>query len=498
MLDADDLEGWLKTAPAAHYWTSEHLGLQPRDARTIGEWWRRFQEQTRPSLPADLFLAGRSELAVQLRARVQDKPNLTTIQSESAEDCLAFIYGALETVESDDLTPVVAVTASHVWDRIVERPGHSVLIPIFDSADVATALDAGHHVISVIDRTSVPRRAVDITLPRVDRLAAAQAFQELGMDYREADRLAVLARRSLPALKRSIALDPRFKRPGWSNDERASALAGLVLVGSWTSSDYDMGVLEVLTGRSRQELDEITQSVAATDDPVLRRVGSTWMVVSPEESFLYLSENLTSETIRKWRQIVAQVLLEPDPTLDLTTSDRMAAEMGGRRRLASSALTHGVATGLALLGAMGTKTTPDGMETLSTVAQRCVRDLLESADRDTTGRAWRQLASYLPLLAEAAPDEFSAAVDRDLDLAQPLLIGLFRETDDAFNLGSSSLHHHLLWSLETTCWSDDYLLDGIRALARLAQVEPGGKSGNRPSGSMSTVLADGPGTQQQA
>jgi hypothetical protein len=488
VLDADDLEGWLKTAPAAHYWISEHLGLQPRDARTIGEWWRRFQEQTKPSLPVGLFLAGRDELARQLRARVHDRPSLTTIQSESAEDCLAFVYGALEAVESDDSTTVVTVTAPHVWDRIVEQPGHSVLIPLFESADVAKALDAGQHVISVIDRTSVARRAVDITLPRVERLAAAQAFQELDMDFREADRLAVLARRSLPALKRSIALDPRFKRPSWANDERAPALASLVLAGSWTTSDYDVGILEVLTGRSRQELDRILRSVAGTDDPVLRRVGSTWTFVSPEESFLYLAENLTPEAATRWRGIVEQVLLEPDPTLDLTTAARMAAEMEGKRRLVSSTLTHGVATGIALLGAVGGNTSPDGIEPLSNVARRCVRYLLESADRDATGQTWRQLAGSLPLLAEAAPDEFLAAVEHDLNREQPLLIELFRANDDAFSLGSSSLHHHLLWALETTCWSDDYLIDGIRALARLAEVEPGGKSGNQASESMSRIL----------
>jgi excisionase family DNA binding protein len=488
VLDADDLEGWLKASPAAHFWISEHLGLQPRDARTIGEWWRRFHEQTNPQLPTGLFLAGREDLAKQLRTRVQDRPSLTTIQSESTEDCLSFTYAAIESEESDDAKTVVVVSSPDVWDRIVEQPGESVLIPLLENADVSAALDGGHHVISVIDRTSAARRAVDITLPRVDRRAAAQAFEALALDFRDADRLAVLGRRSLPALKRSIALDPRFKRPNWAHDDSASILACLVLAGSWTTSDYDMAILETLTGHPRAEVMRVAQSVSGTNDPVLRRVGSTWMVVSPEEAFLYLAESLTPNAIDRWRESARRVLLEPDPTLDMTGAERMSAQMEGNLRQVSSILSHGVATGVALLGAVGSTTSLDGIDSLSDIARRFVRELLASADGDETGRVWRQLAVVLPLLAEAAPDEFLTAVDSDLQQERPLLLSLFREDEDALSLGSGSLHPHLLWALETVCWSDDRLIDGIRALARLTEIEPGGKSGNRPIGSMSTIL----------
>src|SRR5205085_2453807 len=132
---------------------------------------------------------------------------------------------------NDDKT-VVTVSSTDVWDRVVEQPGQSVLIPLFEGTDVSGALDSGHHVISVVDRTSVARRAVDISLPRVDRRSAREAFEALGLDFRDADRLAVRARRSVPALKRSIAIDPRFKRPTWAHGDDASLLACLVLAGS--------------------------------------------------------------------------------------------------------------------------------------------------------------------------------------------------------------------------------------------------------------------------
>lgn len=491
VLDADDLEGWLKASPAAHYWVSEHFNLKPRDARTIEDWWRRFHEQTKPVLPSALFLAGRSGLAKQLVARTQDKPNLTTIQSESLEDCLGFTFAAFHDSdnEADGTKAVVVVSSSDVWDRIIEQPGESVLVPLFYEANVSAALDAGHHVISVIDRTAVARRAVDITLPRVDRRAAAQAFEKDGLEYRAADRLAVLGRRSLPALKRSIALDPKFKRPSWAHDDSAGTLACLVLASSWTTSEYDFAILEQLTGQPRQDLERVIRAASSTSDPVLRRVGSTWMVLSPEEALLYLAEAMNSGAMWRWHETVLRLLLEPDPTLDMTSTERLAAQMEGQRRQISRSLAHGLANGIALLGAMGGGVTVDGGDSLADHAHRCVRDLLAQAERDETGRSWRQLAGVLPLLAEAAPDEFLRAVDDDLRRQDPRLLSLFREDkDDALTLGSGSLHPHLLWALETVCWSDEHLVEGMRTLALLSVLEPGGKSGNRPSHSMATIL----------
>lgn len=491
VLDGDDLEGWLRATPGAHHWISEHLGLRPRDAMTIDAWWNRFSASTDPVLPSTLFLAGRSDQAEKLVEHLASTPKLTVIESESADDVLAFIYASLYARDNEatwDALPVIVVEAVDVWDRILEQPGRAIVIPQFEGANVGAALDKGHHVISVIDRTAVSRRTIDLVLPRLDRSAAAEAFQTTGLNFGQADRLAVLGRRSLPALVRRLSRDPRLNRPAWTNQPDVDVLAPLVLVGAWTTSPEDAAAVEQLTGQDRTAIDQTVRRVSTPGDPVLRKVGHKWAFTSPEEAFLLLRDSLTTEMVERWSAQAQSILAKPDPMLALPTGDRVTAQMRGTRPPHSEVLRHGLAQGLALMGAMGLATSPDHGDTLADMAARTVRQLLDKANQDATGQLWRRLADVLPLLAEGAPDTFLTAVEDDLTSAEPVLLKLFQEHGDDSPFGSSSTHPHFLWALETVCWSEQYLIEGVRALTRLAAMEPGGKSGNRPSGSLATIL----------
>jgi excisionase family DNA binding protein len=491
VLDADDLEGWLRTAPGALYWISEHLGLHPRDAVSLDTWWERFSRSTNPPLPADLFLAGRQQQVNELIERLNKSATLTVIESEWTDDCLAFVYASLnEQADGIALLDGTAIVVSSVqaWDSILEQPGEAVLIPTFVGADVALAIDKRHHVVAPIDRSGASRLPPDISLPRPGRQEAAAALQKMGVEFERSQRLAVLGRRSLPALRRRLALDPRITRPAWAHAPDALILAPLMLVGSWTTDADDVALLEQVVNQSWQGIEPILTRMSDSRDPLLRKVGSTWTLVSSEEAFLLLHESLTKNVADRWAEGATQVLSEPDPVLDLGTDERAMAPIRGVRRRYSRTLRQGLARGLALLGAMGSEIPLDDGLTMSDLAARTVRRLLEEANADKTGRLWHQLAEVLPLLAEAAPDVFLEAVEDDLNRSRPVLLNLFQEESDEI-LGPSSPHPHLLWALETVCWSAEYLVDGVRVLARLASLEPGGKSANRPIASLNSILS---------
>jgi hypothetical protein len=108
---------------------------------------------------------------------------------------------------------------------------------------------------------------------------------------------------------------------------------------------------------------------------------------------------------------------------------------------------------------------------------------------NSTGEIWRALSDVLPLLAEAAPTVFLEAVHESLDQQPSGLSNLFRDRETTSWLGSSSPHTHLLWALEGLCWHDDYLLEAVRALARLDVLDqPRGRLSNRPHRSLASVL----------
>lgn len=488
VLDADDLEAWLQVAPAAHLWISETLGLRPRDALTLETWWDRFSAATEPALPLNLFVAGRTKETQQLRSLLSGEPRITSIQTEWINDALGFLHACLTPDDDESSEPgaVTIVRSADVWDRIVTLPGPGILVPEFDNADVARALASGRHVVSIVDSDSAMRRSVDIRLPRVGRNEAAEAFRADDVDWCQADHLAVLARRSMPALVRRLSRSPRVQQPTWSRTPLAGTLAALMLASRWTDQPEDLRVLSELAAISLADLQCAIADASRGSDPAIRRVRNVFVFTSLEEAFLELGNLASTELASRWAEIATSVLLDPDPYEGLSSHEQIVAQSKGERRTYSPELRRGIAESLALAGSI--ESCPGDTNLLSSVAERVVRDVLRQVTTGSEGHTWGAIADVLPLLAEAAPDTFLSALEDDLATSDPTVGRLFQAIDNALTLWPSGQQHHLLWALEGLCWSPDHLVRATQILARLCRYELPKNSGNTPFVSMSTVL----------
>jgi hypothetical protein len=490
-IDAHTLEGWLHASPSVHYWISERLGYLPRDAQTIDRWWRSFQGRTTVSIPSNFFGAGRDAEAEELRAALTGAGSSDTIVAVQApwhDEALAFVYSTLE-VDEALLHRAIVVTDDRAWQRLIESAEPLVLIPLFaGDPDLASAVDCGHRVILIAESGDVIRNAKKIELKKIDRPAARDALKPSVPDRDTAEAMVALARRSMPALIRSIAREPRLKAPEWAkNPEQAAILGPLVLAGSWTSSESDLGTVEKLTGRSRDDVERQLRSLALRSDAPFVRSGGLWRVTSPAEAALILIPTLTNGNLLRWSDVVLEVLLEPDPFAGMDTVEQLATRMRGGETEYSETLRKGLASGLALAAASDEEL-PSELAMQRRVNEIVYR-LLESANSDTSGATWARLASVLPTLAESSPEVFQDAVELDLDRAAPVLRTLFRDSGADTSFGSSSPHPSLLWALETLCWSPNYFGRSAVLLGRLSSMDPGGRLSNRPIESLQNVTA---------
>lgn len=489
VLDADDIEGWLRSAPAVHTWISEQLGLRPRDAVTAEEWWERFAARTRPPLPAGLLLAGREGQTRALGEAVDGPPGVVGVQASSRDEAVAFIALALrERAERDLLSALaVVVSSSAVWDRLVRSREAAILIPAFEGADVSAAHEAGHQVVVPLGAQDVATGRMTIELPPPHRSVAARALEGAGMLLEDADRLAALARRSLSSLMRELAIDPRAARPPWAQQPHAAILAPLVLVGSWSATDADQAIVAKIVDREWAAIERELAGWMGSEDPPLVKAGGEWRLAAPREAFSILEQALTIADLNRWCGTVREVLGDVDPALELPAEKRPLARLTDRSARCSESLRAGLSQGLALLGAYGERTYDGGM-TGRDVAASLVRELLARANADETGVRWSALSFQLPLLAEAAPQAFLDAVDDGLAGTEPLLKKLFQDRQADAWLSSSSAHTGLLWALERLCWSREHLRDAALALGRLAEIDPGGRLANRPPTSLCEVF----------
>jgi hypothetical protein len=487
VLDADDLEGWLRTTPAVHYWISEELGRRPNDAETLERWWDRFRAKTEPPLPPGLFLAGRETQSEEIQKFFAGPPAILAVQADWRDEAIAFVCASIQDAEDDSaIQPALVVSSSEAWAHVVAQPGRLLLIALLDAPDIASAERNGHHVLLPLGRDEVADGS-KVKLPRPSRPGAADAWKEAGLDGDRAYQLAALARRSMPSLVRKLARDNRFARPAWARPPDGSVIAPLMLAGSWTHSDADRDAVSRLADVEWKSIERTLLHWLETHDPPFIRSGTQWHLASNDEALLALNRVLTEADITRWREVTLEVLGELDPAIDVPLEDRPVARMTGAGRTYSSVLRTGIAEGIALIGSLEQDELSDG-RTGGEHARLTVHRLLADANNDPTGKTWRSLADVLPLLAEAAPTTFLDAVHEDLDTAQPILRVMFQDADRNSWLYSSSPHTELLWALETLAWSPDYLLDSARALARLQAVDPGGRLANRPIRSLESIL----------
>ena len=158
------------------------------------------------------------------------------------------------------------------------------------------------------------------------------------------------------------------------------------------------------------------------------------------------------------------------------------AHIHGKILAHSNLLRQGLAESLALLGSY-----PDALKSCSfgkaeATASSIVRTLLSDAD----WISWASLNKILPLLAEAAPEQFLNAVENSLSRNPCPFDMLFSQEGDG--LTGENYTTGLLWALETLAWDDKNFTRVIVILGDLTQRDPGGKWVNRPSCSLTTIL----------
>ncbi|WP_336856043.1 helix-turn-helix domain-containing protein [Sinomonas albida] len=486
-IDAQILEGWLRATPSVHYWISERLGYRPGDAQTILRWWDSFQGRARLQIPSPFFRAGRTkevdELITLLKAASALEPT-ATVKAPWRDEALAFVYAALES-DPALLNRTVVVTDASAWSRLVASHQQMILVPLFeDSVDFKAAEDAGHRVIMIAGGDEIVRNGLAIELRKIDRAVARESLKGVIDDSDAAEALVALGRRSMPALFRSIAREPRLATPEWVKDSRI--LAPLVLAGSWTEHEGDIATIEKLTGSTSPEVSHLLKALAKRPDAPFVVSGGVWRLASPEEAAYLLLRELTPSDFARWGDIVLEVLLAEDPFSGMDTASRLTAGAQGMKPAYSSILQKHLAQGLTLAGA-----TADNLPADLQIQQRVndiVRRLLERAAADPTGEVWARLAPVLPSLAEAAPEAFLDAVEADLERSEPILKTMFKDRDGGNDpFGPSSPHPDLLWALETLCWSPDYFGRTAGLLARVAAIDPGGRLSNRPAESLQKV-----------
>lgn len=486
--DADDLAQWLERAPAVHYWISIRLGKHPEGAEDVEQFLKSWCHSTIPVLPPKFALAGRGQTTTAIADAIRMRMPSFAVRAETTREALGVIAAAILELPEDLLSPTLGRTlvvhSEESFRELSRSPDSLLLIPTFDAPDVGRALAAGHGVIQPVE-SDYGNTSSAHEVPRLEAEEAGRLLNVAGVPEARARDLAALARRSFSAFHRKLAVRPETQRPAWSMPANGAALIPALLLATWhESKEGDRDALAAVAGVSWDVATTALRRWLHEPDSPIRQRGDVWFIVAKEDAWLLLGRYVTSDHLERFRKLAVDVLSTRDPKFDLAADKQWAASIYGAILPHSTELRNGIAESVAILGARGDLIAHASGASGADFAAAIVSDVLEAANADW--RIWATISYSLPLLAEAAPDAFLGGVEKGLAGENPVLRQIFAENDA--HMFAATPHTGLLWALETIAWSPDHLTRAAAALARLAQLDPGGKLANRPAASLRTIF----------
>ncbi|WP_346861168.1 hypothetical protein [uncultured Draconibacterium sp.] len=485
VINSEILEEWIEIAPVVGAWLSMNIGTFPKGGlQPTDDFWEQWSAGAKFQLNSDILLGGREKEQEIIIKRIK-QPAIIPVQGISREESLAFIISCFQNnyeSEEDFFSRSIIIDNVEVFRELSVLNKPLILIPRFEDGGVINrAVQRGHTILVPLGADSSGSWGDKIILPQIERDSFVAALVKTGMTKEFAERYSKESTRNITILRRQL----EFERtaPVWSLPENVSDIVPALIVGRWDENyENDKRIIAQIADDSYENYSKkITRWLHSDDSPIVK-IGSTWRLTSPFDTWTYASKYLTRNEFESLYKSTIEILTELNPALELEPEERHLASIYGKKREFSSWIREGVVQSLILTSIFGDKLKFD----LPIKAELWVDGIVTELLNSNSSVMWKSLDRLLPLIAEASPSSFLSSVEKYLSQDNSPIISLFEE-DPGF-LASHSYHTGLLWALESLAWFPNYLSRSSLILSKLAAVDPGGNLSNRPINSIAEIF----------
>lgn len=492
ILDAEHLEDWLDQCPAVSTWLARRLKLVSEDMKSIEDFWEDYRTGITPAMTPELLLLNREQNA-QTLIEGAIRGDFSRVKADSPREAAGFVAAAVLSLPEKDprretlLAKGVVITKKESDAFLTDNP--QFVIALEGAVDVATQLASrGHTVVAAFGNahTSRGNNSPLITLRRPKRDEFIQALVAMKLGVEEARRVADECHCSITVLYRTRDLS-HTRRPEWATRAQLGKLLGLIFSGAFRHvSQADMAVVAALGQVDVGQLKRDVLDVLGLDDAPVLREGDLTVLSAPVDIWqLSIDQSIIDrEVLARFQVEAIKVLGERDPALDLPPEQRPYAALHGKQRVHSDSLRRGFTEVLRLIAINA-----EHLDQLD--GHFCAQHFVDGILRDLPGleldyQTLASLDSLLPDLAEVASTPFLSALETLSTGDGSKLSPIFEGSDDA--VFGKTYYLGMLRALEVLAWDPATLLRTSLLLARLAELDPGGKLNNRPINSLSHVF----------
>lgn len=310
----------------------------------------------------------------------------------------------------------------------------------------------------------------------------SEALQTMNLGEEEAEALARKSGRSLTILERH-APAAGSKRPDWADD--AASLVPALLAGGWDGRhEGDQRILSDLSGLDYDDFEGAVRAHLSRLDAPLDQRSGLWRLRAPVDAFVNLSHLVTRKHLAALAAAATTVFTTDEPP------NIGAERLGTSDAPYSSTLREGLATTLLILAAMHEEVGLESIDDPTRFVEGVVAGL---PGLRNDPRVILSLERQLTYLMEASPRPLLEALEHLLEGDAPIAPLVFTESSD-YGVPRTRLPN-LMWALEMQAWDPAYLRRVTLLLGKLASLDSGGRSGNRPIASLRDIfVAWSPGT----
>ena len=271
------------------------------------------------------------------------------------------------------------------------------------------------------------------------------------------------------------------EKEDWNHHAHASTLVVANLLGGW--NENNKADCEVVRQLANKDFDSwipgIREILQHPSSPV-SLINGLWSVSERKSLWKTMGSRVFDKDLDNLKRCAVAVLSERDPKFELPSQQRYAANIYGKALKHSYELRKGLAESLALLGTRPAALIHCSQHKL--VITLTIREILENAD----WVLWGSLDGLLPILAEAAPDEFLRTVENALHQNPCPFDDLFAQEN--VGIFGGNYINGLFWALETLAWDEEFIVQACVTLGELAAHDLGDNWANRPVNSLTRIL----------
>lgn len=483
-LDVHDLIQWLAMHVQVSHWLAVRLGKRSVSGVTsLDESWRRWALATKPPLTEAIVLAGRDRETADVLAWLKAPASVLRVQAAEVAEATAFLFAAIRQLpeayrETYRTHALVAESDEAVREVSVAMKPQIIVMSGASPGFAESIAEAGHHVYAFYGPETQLRDGISLTDVRCVDLA--DALENMGKRPDDARSLASRAGGSIAVLRR--ILGETVTPPDWMNTVSRNTINAAFFAGAWDeSAPTDQATIAALAQRPFDEVSRELGVLFAGVGAPLRRSITKVQIVSVQYLWPVIASRLNDGEVTAYLETARRVLSEVDPRFYEADRARLIA-FGKRPPIATKELRRGLLETLNVM-AVSPECAKKNVPLLGERIRGFVSELLDDADESR----WWSLRDVLPLLAEAAPEEFIEAVEASVKRDDaPITVLLQSEGEGFFARDCVS---DLTTALERLAWFPEYFADATMALAALAAKDTKeSRHGNRPAGTLRQIF----------